>query len=92
LPAKTGRIVILVWAFSAILYSSTTLSMLSLCQSNLIGSKKKIDALRGIIDEHSIGTSKDSFTNKRTINGDADKYRELATKGATYFCGAHSKH
>ena len=54
------------------------------CQSNLIGSKKKIDALRGIIDEHSIGTSKDSFTNKRTINGDADKYRELATKGANY--------
>ncbi len=54
------------------------------CQSNLIGSKKKIDALRGIIDEHSIGTSKDSFTNKRTVNGDADKYRELATKGANY--------
>ena len=54
------------------------------CQSNLIGSRNKIDALREIIDTHSIGTSKDSFTNKRTINGDADKYRELATKGADY--------
>jgi hypothetical protein len=37
-----------------------------------------------INSEHSIGTSKDSFTNKRTVNGDADKYRELATKGANY--------
>jgi hypothetical protein len=42
--------------------------------SNLIGSKKKIDALREIIDEHSIGTSKDSFTIKRPVNGDIHNY------------------
>ena len=54
------------------------------CQSNLIGSKKKINALKEIVDDYSIGTSVDNFTNKRTINGNAAKYRELATRGAEY--------
>jgi hypothetical protein len=36
------------------------------------------------VDDYSIGTSIDSFTNKRTIKGEADKYRELATKGTNY--------
>ncbi|SFV85802.1 hypothetical protein MNB_SUP05-SYMBIONT-4-1266 [hydrothermal vent metagenome] len=54
------------------------------CQSNLIGSKKKIKALMDIVDDYSIGTSIDSFTNKRTIHGDADKYRQLASEGAAY--------
>lgn len=52
------------------------------CQSNLIGSHKKIKALHQTMDDGSIGTSIDSFTNKRTIKGDADKYRQLASKGA----------
>jgi radical SAM protein with 4Fe4S-binding SPASM domain len=54
------------------------------CQSNLIGSKTKIKALKEMIDNYSIGTSMDSFTSKRTIKGDADKYRQLATQGAHY--------
>ena len=54
------------------------------CQSNLIGSKKKIKALKEIIDDYSIGTSIDSFTSKRTVKGDADKYRQLAAQGADY--------
>jgi radical SAM protein with 4Fe4S-binding SPASM domain len=54
------------------------------CQSNLIGSKTKIKALKEMIDDYSIGTSMDSFTSKRTIKGDADKYRQLATQGAHY--------
>ncbi len=54
------------------------------CQSNLIGSEKKINALKEIIDDYSIGTSIDSFTSKRTIKGDANKYRRLAAQGANY--------
>jgi radical SAM protein with 4Fe4S-binding SPASM domain len=54
------------------------------CQSNLIGSKKKIKALKEIVDEYSIGTSIDSFTDKRTIKGNAEQYRQLAKKGADY--------
>ncbi len=54
------------------------------CQSNLIGSKDKIKSLEGMIDDCRIGTSIDSFTDKRTIKGDADKYRKLAARGANY--------
>jgi radical SAM protein with 4Fe4S-binding SPASM domain len=50
-------------------------------QTNLIGSERKIENLYSI-SNGAIGTSTDNFSNARSINGSADKYRELSNKGS----------
>lgn len=59
-------------------------------QSNLIGSSEKIDALLDIFDGK-LGTSFDHFTNQRTINKNANKYKTILLKNVTHIQNNYAK-
>lgn len=59
-------------------------------QTNLIGSENKINKLFSIFDGN-IGTSFDHFTEQRTINSDAKKYKTIFIKNASFVKKSYGK-